>query len=147
MSGSVNKVILVGNLGKDPEVVRLDNAGSILVKFSLATSETYTNRNGERVNQTEWHTIVVGKKGLAEVCEKYLHKGMKVYIEGKIQYREYTDKTNQKRYFTEIQADSMTMLTSKEEGRMGSDANNAGSSEGYPPIGLSESSADNESPF
>ena len=107
----VNKVILVGNLGKDPEVRHLDN-GVAVANFSLATTENYKNKAGERVSQTEWHNIVVWR-GLAEVAEKYLKKGASVYIEGKIKTRKWEDKEGNTRYNTEILADNMTMLGGK----------------------------------
>ncbi len=111
MSG-VNKVILVGRLGKDPEVRHLDS-GAVVANFSLATSESYKDRTtGERKEQTEWHNIVLWR-GLAEVAEKYLHKGDLVYIEGKIRTRSYTDKENVQKYTTEVVGDNMTMLGSK----------------------------------
>ena len=107
----VNKVILVGNLGKDPEVRYLDS-GVAVANFSLATTESYKNKEGERVNQTEWHNIVLWR-GLAEIAEKYLKKGSSVYIEGKIKNRKWEDKDGNTRYNTEILADNMTMLGSK----------------------------------
>ena len=107
----VNKVILVGNLGKDPEVKYLDS-GVAVANFSLATTESYKNKEGERVNQTEWHNIVLWR-GLAEVAEKWLKKGSNVYIEGKIKTRKWEDKDGNTRYNTEILADNMTMLGSK----------------------------------
>ena len=107
----VNKVILVGNLGQDPEVKYLDS-GVAVANFSLATSESYKNKEGERVNQTEWHNIVLWR-GLAEVAEKWLKKGSSVYIEGKIKTRKWEDKEGKTRYNTEILADNMTMLGSK----------------------------------
>lgn len=106
--------MLIGNLGKDPEAMRFDNGGMI-VKFPIATSETYRDREGNDVTRTEWHNIVVGRRGLAEVCEKYLKKGFKVYLEGKLRTRKWEDKDGNPRYTTEIQVDEMTMLTSKEE--------------------------------
>lgn len=106
MSG-VNKVILVGNVGKDPEVKYLEG-GVAVAKFPLATSETYKNREGQKVEQTEWHNIVLWR-GLAEVAEKYVRKGKQLYIEGKIRTRTY-EENNVKKYFTEIIADSMTLL-------------------------------------
>jgi single-strand DNA-binding protein len=113
MAGSVNKVILIGNLGKDPEVRRLDN-NTAVASFSLATSESYTDKTtGERRDQTDWHNIVVWR-GLAEVCEKYLKKGMKVYIEGKLKTRSWNDKEGVTRYTTEVVAEQMTMLTRPE---------------------------------
>tara|TARA_Y100001954_G_C15580502_1_gene488094 strand:- start:379 stop:789 length:411 start_codon:yes stop_codon:yes gene_type:complete len=110
MSG-VNKVILVGNLGKDPEVRYLDS-GVAVANFSLATTENYKNKEGERVSQTEWHNIVFWR-GLAEVAEKYLKKGDSVYVEGKIKTRKWEDKEGNTRYSTEILADNMTMLGKK----------------------------------
>ncbi len=104
----VNKVILVGNLGKDPEVRYLDN-GVAVANFSLATTENYKNKEGERVSQTEWHNIVLWR-GLAEIAEKYLKKGSSVYIEGKIKTRRWEDKEGITKYSTEILADNMTML-------------------------------------
>lgn len=109
----VNKVILVGNLGKDPEIRHLDN-GVAVANFSLATTESYTNKQGERVNQTEWHNIVLWR-GLADIAEKYLKKGNSVYIEGKIITRKWEDKDGNTRYSTDIVADKMTMLGSKQE--------------------------------
>jgi len=108
----VNKVILVGNLGKDPEVRYLDN-GVAVANFSLATTENYKNKAGERVSQTEWHNIVLWR-GLAEVAEKYLKKGASVYVEGKIKTRKWEDKEGNTRYNTEILADNMTMLGGKQ---------------------------------
>ena len=107
----VNKVMLIGNLGKDPEVRYLDN-GVAVANFSLATTENYKNKEGERVSQTEWHNIVLWR-GLAEVAEKYLKKGASVYIEGKIKTRKWEDKEGNTRYNTEILADNMTMLGGK----------------------------------
>ncbi len=109
----VNKVILVGNLGKDPEVKYLDN-GVAVANFSLATTENYKNKEGEKVSQTEWHNIVLWR-GLAEVAEKYLKKGASIYIEGKIKTRKWEDKDGNTRYSTEILADNMTMLGSKQD--------------------------------
>lgn len=110
MSG-VNKVILLGNLGKDPEVRYLDN-GVAVANFSLATTENYKNKQGERVSQTEWHNVVFWR-GLAEVAEKYLKKGDSIYLEGKIRTRKWEDKEGNTRYSTEVLADNMTMLGKK----------------------------------
>ena len=105
----VNKVILVGNLGKDPEVRYLEG-GTAVANFTLATSETYKDRNsGERKTQTEWHNIVLWR-GLAEVAEKYLKKGSQVYVDGKLRTRSWDDKDGNTRYTTEIVGDNMTML-------------------------------------
>lgn len=105
----VNKVILLGNLGKDPEIRYLES-GAAVCSFSMATSETYTDRSsGERVTQTEWHNVVLWRK-LAETAEKYLKKGSSVYIEGKLRSRSWEDQNGQKRYTTEVVGDQMQML-------------------------------------
>ena len=109
MSSSVNKVILIGNLGKDPEVRHLES-GVGVANFSIATSENYKDRKtGERVTQTEWHNVVLWR-GLADVAEKYLKKGDKIYIEGKLRTRTWQDQQGNNRYTTEIVADNLTML-------------------------------------
>ncbi len=108
---SVNKVILIGNLGKDPEVRHLEG-GVAVARFPLATSETFKDKNGQRQEKTEWHNIVLWR-GLAEVAEKYLRKGQSVFIEGKIRTSQYQDKEGNQRYSTEIVADNMTMLGAK----------------------------------
>lgn len=104
----VNKVILVGNLGDEPEIKNLDNAVKV-AKFSLATNETYKDPTGQSHTQTEWHNIVLWR-GLAELAEKYLHKGSMIYLEGKIKTRNYEDKQGDKRYVTEIIGDQVVML-------------------------------------
>lgn len=106
-------MILVGNLGKDPEVRSLEN-GVKVASFRLATTEKYTGKSGEKTEHTEWHNIVVWR-GLAEIAEKYLRKGSSIYIEGKIRTREWTDKDSNKRYTTEIIADNLTMLGSRRD--------------------------------
>lgn len=112
---SINKVILIGNLGKDPEVRHFENGGS-LARFSLATSETYTNKEtNEKVTQTEWHTVVT-RGGLAsKVVEPYLKKGNSVYIEGKLRTRSWEDKDGVTRYTTEVLCDSLEMLGKKSD--------------------------------
>ena len=110
MSG-VNKVILIGNLGKDPEVKYLES-GVAVANITLATTENYKNKEGEKVSQTVWHDIVLWR-GLAEIAEKYLKKGSSVYIEGKIRNRKWEDKEGITRYKNEILADNMTMLGSR----------------------------------
>lgn len=123
MAGGVNKVILVGNLGRDPEVRHLEN-GTPVASFSLATSESYKDRTtGERKTVTEWHNVVLWR-GLAEVAEKYLHKGDQVYIEGKLRTRSW-EKDGVTRYTTEINGDSMTMLGSKGQSGGGEPAQSA----------------------
>src|ERR1700681_1841347 len=108
---SVNKVILVGRLGKDPET-RYTGAGQAVCNFSLATDETFKDKSGERQKRTEWHRIVVWGK-LAEICQQYLKKGTMVYIEGRIQSREWQDKEGQKRTSFDIVANTMKMLSSR----------------------------------
>jgi len=110
----VNKVILIGNLGRDPEIRYLDS-GVAVANFSLATTENYKNKEGERVSQTEWHNIVLWR-GLAEITEKWLKKGSSVFIEGKIRTRKWEDKDGNTRYNTEILANNMTMLGKKDSG-------------------------------
>ncbi len=118
MAGSINKVILIGNLGKDPEIRRLEN-GSIVASFSLATSEVYTDRTtGEKKEITDWHDIVVWR-GLAEIAEKYIKKGYKVYVEGKLKKRSWQDKEGQTRYATEVIGDVMTILSRPESANVG----------------------------
>ena len=108
---SVNKVILVGNLGKDPEL-RYTPSGAAVATFSLATTNPFKDREGNRA--TEWHNIVAWRQ-LAEICGKFLHKGKQVYIEGRIQTRSYDDRDGNKRYITEIVAEQMQMLGSRDE--------------------------------
>ncbi len=107
----VNKVILIGNLGKDPEVRHLDN-GRAVANFSMATSEVYTNKSGERVTNTEWHNIVMWTP-LAELAEKYLKKGNQLYVEGKLQTRTYDDKDGNRKYMTEVVVSTMNFLGSR----------------------------------
>ena len=102
MAGSVNKVILIGNLGKDPEVRTMQSGGKV-VSFSVATSESWNDKaSGERKEKTQWHRVVIFNERLGEVAEKYLKKGMKVYLEGAIESRKYTDKDGQEREITEV---------------------------------------------
>jgi single-strand DNA-binding protein len=115
MSG-INKVILVGRVGKDPEVRYLDNNVAV-AKFSLATSESY-KKDGQKVETTEWHNVVLWR-GLAEVAEKYVRKGSLLYIEGKIKTKNWEDKDGKKNYMTEIVGDQMTMLGSKGDNSSG----------------------------
>lgn len=109
----VNKVILIGNVGADPEVKYLEG-GTAVANLRLATTESYKNKNGEKVEQTEWHSIVLWR-GLAEIVEKYVHKGMRLYIEGRIRTRSWDDQNGTKRYTTEIWADNMQMLSFKQD--------------------------------
>jgi single-strand DNA-binding protein len=111
MAGSVNKVILIGRLGRDPEL-KYTPSGAPVVNFSLATDESFKDRNGEQQSRTEWHRIVAWGK-LAEICGEYLTKGKQVYVEGSIRSREYEDKSGNKRTVYEIVARQMTMLGSR----------------------------------
>ena len=120
MAGSVNKVILVGNLGRDPEVRSL-NDGSSVVNLSLATSENWRDKTtGERKSKTEWHRVVIFNENLVRVAKDYLKKGSKVYIEGQLQTRKWTDQSGQEKYTTEIVLQrfrgELTMLDSRNEG-------------------------------
>lgn len=111
MARGINKAILIGNLGKDPEIQNFDK-GVKKASFSLATTETYRNREGQEMEQTEWHNIILWR-GLAEIAEKYLRKGSQVYIEGRIRNRSY-EKDGQKRYITEIEGDTLNLLGSRQ---------------------------------
>jgi single-strand DNA-binding protein len=114
---SVNKVILVGNVGKDPEVHFIEQ-GVAVARFPFATSETYRSKDGERVTTTEWHNIVLWR-GLAEVADKFVRKGSQLFIEGRIKTRSYDDKEGNKRYITEIVGDNMQMLGKKGDSASG----------------------------
>jgi single-strand DNA-binding protein len=114
---SVNKVILVGNVGKDPEVKHLESNVSV-ANFPLATSETYTNKNGEKVTTTEWHNIVCWRNQ-ATLAENYIRKGSQIYIDGKIRTRSYDAQDGTKRYITEIYAESIQLLGKKGDGSPG----------------------------
>ncbi len=118
--GGVNKVILVGNLGADPELKYLPS-GVPVVNFSLATSESWTDKDGERQERTEWHRLVLWRK-LAEIAEKYLRKGSKLYVEGKLQTRSWDDQSGQKRYTTEIVVNDMQMLDGRSDMSGGGDS-------------------------
>lgn len=120
MAGSVNKVILVGNLGNEPEVRNLPSGGKV-VNLSVATSESWRDRNsGERKERTEWHRVVIFSEGLAKVAEQYLHKGSKVYIEGQLQTRKWQDQNGVDKYSTEVVLQgfnsNLTMLDGRGEG-------------------------------
>lgn len=111
----LNKVILIGNLGKDPEI-RYTTSGAAVANFSMATTEKFKNKEGEKQEVVTWHNIIVWRQ-LAEICGKYLTKGKQIYIEGKIQVRSYDGKDGEKRYVTEIVADQMKMLGSAGDGQ------------------------------
>jgi single-strand DNA-binding protein len=133
MSGSVNKVILVGNVGRDPEIRRL-GSGEPVCNFSIATSETWRDKaTGERKERTEWHNIVIFNENLAKVAEQYVKKGSKLYIEGSLQTRKYTDKNGAERQTTEVVLQryrgEMTLLDGRSGGS--SDMGDNGGSMGY----------------
>jgi single-strand DNA-binding protein len=137
MAGSVNKVILVGNLGKDPEI-RSTQDGRKIVTFSLATSESWRDKNsGERKEKTEWHRVVIFNEALAKVAEQYLKKGSKIYVEGALQTRKWTDQAGVEKYTTEIVLQNyrseLTMLDGRGEGggSGGGGGFSGGSDEGY----------------
>lgn len=110
----VNRVMLIGNLGKDPDVQHLE--GNIAVaKFPLATTETYKDRSGKLVSQTEWHTVVLWR-GLAELAQKYLHKGSLIYVEGRLRTRSWEDKEGNKKFATEVVGDNLIMLDKRGDG-------------------------------
>lgn len=142
----INKVILVGNLGKDPEVKYLEG-GVAIAKFPLATTETIKDKSGNKQEQTEWHNIVLWR-GLAEIAEKYLRKGQTVYIEGKIRSRSYDDKDGNKRYITEIVGETMQMIGKKPES---SDSNASGNSTNIavppPPTPIPPATQEDDLPF
>jgi single-strand DNA-binding protein len=141
---SVNKVILVGNVGKDPETRHLEG-GNTVSRFSLATSEVYKNKEGEKITNTEWHNIVLWR-GLAEIAEKYVKKGTQLYIEGRIRTRSYNDQDNNTRYVTEIIGDAMQLLGKRTEGEPGqapaSSSGTAASGNTPAPSGNQESMSD-----
>ena len=140
MAGSVNKVILIGNLGADPEIRTL-NSGDRVANLRIATSETWRDRGtGERREKTEWHRVVVFNENIVKVCEQYLRKGSKVYVEGAIQTRKWTDQQNQERYSTEIVLQKfrgeLTMIGGRGEGASaGGGGDDYGSSSGFQPAG------------
>lgn len=123
MSGTLNKVMLIGHLGDEVKMHHFEGGGCI-GRFPLATNETYTNKStGEKVSSTEWHNIVVRNKA-AELCEKYLSKGDKVYIEGKIKSRKWTDDSGKERYMNEINTDVFTFLNNKNDDKQISSSDN-----------------------
>jgi len=111
MAGSVNKVILIGNLGRDPEVRHFEE-GRSNASFSLATSESFSNKNGEKQERTEWHNISIWRPGLVKIVEQYLKKGNKVYIEGQLRTRSWEDQEKNTKYMTEVLVDNIQFLSS-----------------------------------
>ena len=148
MNGSVNKVILIGNLGKDPEVRRLEN-GAMIASFPLATSEVYTDKNsGEKKEITDWHDIVLWR-GLAEIAEKYIRKGTKIYVEGKLNKRSWQDKEGNTRYATEVVGDDITILSRLEGNERATNQPYSQDHRPNPPSAMGDlsDSSDDEAPF
>ncbi|MGL4364045.1 MAG: single-stranded DNA-binding protein [Bacteroidales bacterium] len=143
---SLNKVMLIGNVGKDPEVRHLDS-GIATTTITLATSETYTDKSGQRVTNTEWHNIVLWRQ-LAELAEKYIRKGTQIFVEGKMRTRSWEDKEGQKRYTTEVVADTLRLLGRRED-------SNANGTQSYTPVepstptqaAIEPAAPDNDLPF
>lgn len=137
---SINKVILIGNLGGDPEV-RYTPSGTAVANFTIATTEQWTSKDGKKEEKTEWHKIVAWGR-LGEICGEYLHKGKQVYIEGKLQTRSWEDRDGNKKYTTEIIAFTMQML-----GPKGRDGDSSGRMSERPPVEEPLSIPDDEIPF
>jgi len=147
MAGSVNKVILIGNLGKDPESRRV-TSGDLVVNLSVATSETWRDKaSGERKEKTEWHRVVIWNENLAKVAEQYLRKGSKVYLEGQLSTRKWTDKDGVEKYSTEVVLNrfrgELVMLDTKGEGGGAGRVSGAGEA----PASFDRSEMDDEIPF
>ena len=141
----LNKAMLIGRLGRDPEV-RYTQSGQAVCNFSIATSEKWKGNDGEQHEKTEWHRIVAWKR-LAEVCGEYLEKGSLVYIEGKLQTREWADKDGSKRYTTEIVARELKMLSFKKDGKGAPGDEDKGSSSGGPEDSVGGAGDDDQIPF
>ena len=157
MSASANKVILIGNLGADPEIHHTAE-GRAIVNFSVATSESWKDKNtGNRMERTEWHRVVIFAQGLTKVAEKYLHKGDKVYLEGKLRTRKWQDKDGNDRYSTEVVLQAydatLTMLDSKRNGNGAAarstspSANDGGANPPQPPAATGSDQFDDDIPF
>ena len=146
MAGSVNKVILVGNLGKDPEVRRM-TSGDPVVNLSIATSESWRDKaSGERKEKTEWHRVVIFNKNLADVAEKYLKKGSKVYVEGQLQTRKWTDKDGVEKYSTEVVLQNFRGELTMLDGRGGGEGGGRGGAS-ESPASFQRDEMDDEIPF
>ena len=151
MAGSVNKVILVGNLGADPEI-RNTQDGRPIANLRVATSESWKDRNtGERREKTEWHRVVIFNEGLCRIVEQYLKKGSKVYLEGQLQTRKWQDKDGQDRYTTEVVLQgfnsSLTMLDSRNSGGIGAGSSDSFGASGGAPDSFQGAELDDEIPF
>ncbi len=151
MAGGVNKAILIGNLGADPEV-RFTPGGQAVANFRIATSESWTDKGGQKQERTEWHRIVVWGK-LAELCGEYLAKGRQCFVEGRLQTREWTDKENRKNYTTEVVANNVVFLGARDPALASANRPKRNGAEDYgaPPPGAEETStasaAEDDIPF
>jgi len=140
MAGGVNKAILIGNLGADPEV-RFTPGGQAVANFRIATSESWTDKNGQKQERTEWHRIVVWGK-LAELCGEYLAKGRQCFVEGRLQTREWMDKENRKNYTTEVVANNVVFLGARDPaGGYRAKPRNGSDEYAAPPVGAEEAAA------
>src|SRR6059058_3874824 len=140
----VNRVMLIGNLGKDPDVQFLEgNIG--VAKFPLATTETFKDRSGKLMSQTEWHTVVLWR-GLAELAQKYLHKGSLVYIEGRLRTRSWEDKEGNRKFATEVVGDNLIMLDKRSDSSAGQSSTNMHTDSGIEGFGGTDSSLGEGSP-
>lgn len=145
MANGINKVILIGNLGADPEVKHLES-GNAVANLPIATTEYYRDKDGNRQERTEWHRIVLWRR-LAEIAEQYLHKGDQIYIEGRLQTRSY-EKDGVTKYITEVVGNNMTMLGKKSSsGEQQSAAASSGAQESSPQEGQAEEAGDDDLPF
>ena len=144
MAGSVNKVILIGNLGADPEIRRTQD-GRPIANLRVATSENWRDKNtGERKEKTEWHRVVIFNEGLCKIAEQYLKKGAKVYLEGQLQTRKWTDKDNIERYSTEVVLQGFNSALTMLDGRSGGGTGGGDDSQDYSALGGPGSSAPRE---
>lgn len=147
MSGSVNRVILVGNLGRDPEVRRMTN-GDPVVNLNVDTSDSWKDKNtGERREKTEWHRVVIFNPGLAKVAEQYLHKGSKVYLEGQLQTRKWTDKDGVERYVTEVVVNPFRGVLVLLDARGGGSPADGSAETSPAPAGSGRGALDDDIPF
>ena len=146
MSGTLNKVMLIGHLGDDIKMHYFDGGGSI-GRFPLATNESYVNKStGEKVSNTEWHNLVVRNKA-AEICEKYLSKGDRIYVEGRIKTRKWTGEDGADRYSTEINVNEFTFLTTKKDVSQTSPSDSVPNTNSEAASGFSKGNSSNENPF
>lgn len=147
MAGSLNKVMIIGNLGRDPEVRTFQNGGKVC-NLRIATSETWKDRDtGERRERTEWHSVAVFTEGLVRVCEQYLRKGSKVYVEGQLQTRKWQDQSGQDRYSTEIVLQGFGGTLAMLDGRSESGGQSGGGYDQGPQGGYGGGEMDDEIPF